>query len=60
MTDANERKAERDGSPAPHYAARDARGGEIILKSRGSRVIFIGGLAAFVVMALILGVASAG
>lgn len=60
MTEVKESKAERDGSPAPHYSARDARGGEIILKSRGSRIIFVGGLAALIVMALILGVASAG
>lgn len=48
----------RGGQSAPHYSAQDARGGEIILKSRRNRLIFIGGLAASVVAALVFGTLS--
>ena len=34
--------------------ARDARGGEVILRRRRNRTIFIAGLVGFVVLALIL------
>jgi hypothetical protein len=34
--------------------AQDARGAEIILKQRRSRMIFIGGLVAFVVLAVMV------
>ena len=37
----------------PVYPARDARGGEIILKTRRRQLVFMGGLVAFVVFALI-------
>ena len=36
----------------PLYSAEDARGGEIILRSRRRRVIFIAGLIAWVVVML--------
>ena len=39
-------------SPARHDA-QDVRGGEIVLKRRRSRVIFIAGLAGFVLVMLI-------
>ena len=37
-----------------HIDAADARGGEIVLRKKRQRWIFIGGLVAFVVLALIL------
>ena len=43
-------------SPAPppgRHDAQDVRGGEIVLKRRRSRVIFIAGLAGFVLVMLI-------
>lgn len=47
--------AGRDEEPAnaPVHSARDARGGEIILRSRLRRLIFLGGLVAFAIVALI-------
>tara|TARA_R110000782_G_scaffold117364_4_gene207767 strand:- start:82240 stop:82416 length:177 start_codon:yes stop_codon:yes gene_type:complete len=48
----------RGGQSAPRYSAQDARGGEIILKTRRNRLLFIGGLAASVVAALVLGTVS--
>ena len=33
-------------SPAPHFRAQAARGGEIVLRSRGQRLIFAAGLMA--------------
>ncbi|HEY9553815.1 MAG TPA: hypothetical protein VIR62_09465 [Allosphingosinicella sp.] len=39
---------------APHISAEDARGGEIILRTRRRRIIFIAGLVGFVVLALLL------
>ena len=45
----------RDDSAAggPVYPARDVRGGEIILRTRRRQLVFMGGLVAFVVFALI-------
>ena len=43
-------------SPAPppgRHDAQDVRGGEIVLKRRRSRVVFIAGLAGFVLVMLI-------
>jgi len=45
----------REGPPQPApYPAEKARGGEIILRTRLRRAIFIGGLIAVVVVALSL------
>lgn len=44
----------REDDEAPHISAEDARGGEIILRSRRRRLVFIAGLVGFVVLALIL------
>jgi hypothetical protein len=41
--------------PAPHYAAEDVRGGEIILRKRWERAAFIAGLVGFVILAFVLG-----
>ena len=41
--------------PKAPYPAEDARGGEIILRSRMQRAIFIAGLVGAVVLALLLG-----
>ena len=41
-------------APRP-YPAEKARGGEIILRTRQRRMIFIGGLIAAIVLALLLG-----
>ena len=43
---------------AKTYRAEDVRGGEIILRTRRRRIIFIAGLAGFVLLALILSLAS--
>jgi hypothetical protein len=40
------------------YSAEDARGGEIILRTRSERVIFIGGLIAAVVFGVVVAVAA--
>jgi hypothetical protein len=45
-----DRKMDETGPP---YAADDARGGEIILRTRRRRLIFASGLAAWGVMALL-------
>ena len=45
----------RDGPPQPApYPAEKARGGEIILRTRLRRMIFVGGLIGAVVLALVL------
>ncbi len=48
----------RPASPRPeepqHIAAQDARGGEIILRTRKRRAIFIGGLAAWALLAVLV------
>jgi hypothetical protein len=38
---------------APHYSAERARGGEIILRTRAERLIFIAGLVGAVILALL-------
>ena len=38
---------------APHISGEDARGGEIILRSRRRRIIFIAGLVGIVILALL-------
>lgn len=48
----------RGGASAPVYSAQGVRGGEIILKGRRSRFIFIAGLAALTLTALVLGTLS--
>lgn len=42
----------------PTYSATQARGGEIILRKRWERLVFIAGLVGFVLLAIILGFAS--
>ncbi|HEX5183207.1 MAG TPA: peptide ABC transporter permease [Allosphingosinicella sp.] len=42
------------GPDEPHLTAEEARGGEIILRSRARRAIFIGGLALLVLIVIIL------
>ena len=46
------------GKPKPdsrqHISGRDARGGEIILRSRLMRILFIAGLAGFVLIAMLM------
>jgi hypothetical protein len=38
---------------APHYSAERARGGEIVLRTRVERLIFIAGLVGAVILALL-------
>ncbi|MCH8686194.1 hypothetical protein [Pedomonas mirosovicensis] len=38
----------------PEYSAEDVRGGEIILRTRTRRIIFIAGLAGIVVLAFLI------
>ncbi len=40
--------------PVPHISAEKARGGEIILRSRGRRAMFIGGLILLVLVVILL------
>ena len=49
---------DRSDDGAPHYSAKDARGGEIILRMRARRMIFIAGLVGFALLALLLRFAS--
>ena len=46
-------------SQAPHYAADKVRGGEVILRTRLERLIFVAGLAGAVILAFILAMARA-
>lgn len=39
---------------APHYSAEKVRGGDIILRTRAERLIFVIGLAGAVILALLL------
>lgn len=39
---------------AKTITAQDARGGEIVLRTRRRRMIFLGGLIAFVVLSIVL------
>lgn len=39
---------------APHYSAEDARGAEINLRTRRRRLIFMAGLAAFVLFVIVI------
>jgi hypothetical protein len=43
----------RQTDRAPHYPAEKARGGEIILRTRAERLIFITGLVGAVLLALL-------
>ena len=45
------------GDEGPHYSAQDVRGGEIILRTPARRLIFIAGLAGFVILVLVLSLA---
>jgi len=45
-----------DRPEQPTYSAQEARGGEIILRRRWQRVVFIAGLAGAVVLAFVLAV----
>lgn len=47
-------KRPQEPTEARHYSAQDARGGEIILRTRTERLIFIAGLAGIVVLVLIV------
>ncbi|PBB27629.1 peptide ABC transporter permease [Mesorhizobium sp. WSM4312] len=45
------------GRQGPVFSGQDARQGEIILRTRAQRIIFIAGLVGIVVLALVLGFA---
>lgn len=47
---------DRKETRPPAFSAEDARGGEIILRTRTRRIIFIGGLAAAVLLGLVFDV----
>jgi len=55
-----DRPERRAGDEGPHHSAQDVRGGEIILRTRARRLIFITGLAGFVILALVLALAGYG
>lgn len=44
----------RGANRAPHYSAEQVRGGEIILRTRIERLIFIAGLIGAVILSLFL------
>jgi hypothetical protein len=44
---------QRRADAAPHYSADDVRGGEIILRTRAQRLIFIAGLAGAALLGLL-------
>ena len=44
----------------PHYSAQDVRGGEVILRTRARRLIFIAGLVGLVILAFVLSLAGQG
>ncbi|MDP9810186.1 hypothetical protein J2W42_003047 [Rhizobium tibeticum] len=48
------RRQTRKRTEPPTFAAQDVRQGEIILKRHWQRVVFIGGLAAVVLLILLL------
>lgn len=48
--------AEKEGHT---HKAQDVRGGEIILRTKRRRIIFIGGLIAFVILGVLLRLAAA-
>lgn len=50
--------AERTNDPAPHYSAEEARGGEIILRTRNRRILFLAGLVGIVLLALLIRLAA--
>jgi len=48
--------ARRDDHEPPTYAAEDVRQGEIILRTKPRRAVFVAGLIGCVLLALILGI----
>ncbi|MBM0170394.1 peptide ABC transporter permease [Altererythrobacter sp. C41] len=46
--------SEPERDEAIHIEAQDARGAEIVLRKRRNRLIFIAGLAAFVVLTILV------
>ena len=48
----------RSEDAGPHYSADDVRGGEVILRTRTRRLIFIAGLVGVVLLAVVLGFAA--
>ncbi|HEY1604206.1 MAG TPA: peptide ABC transporter permease [Allosphingosinicella sp.] len=40
--------------PVPHLTGEEARGGEIVLRSRARRLVFIGGLVLAVLIVIVL------
>ncbi len=53
MSNPEDRKAAPD--EPQRISSQDARGAEIILRSRSRKIIFFGGLIAFVVLVFVLG-----
>ncbi|WP_246686722.1 peptide ABC transporter permease [Mesorhizobium sp. B2-4-19] len=43
-----------DDKPGPVFSAQDARQGEIILRTRTRRIVFIAGLVGIIVLAIVL------
>jgi len=44
----------QDGGRSPHLSAEEARGGEIILRTRTRRLIFLAGLAGVVILCVLV------
>jgi hypothetical protein len=42
----------------PHYSVEEVRQGEIILRKRWQRIVFIAGLVGMVLLALVMGIAT--
>jgi len=46
--------ADAQPSSPPHYSAEDIRGGDIILRTRARRLIFIAGLAGILLLVILV------
>ncbi|ARU17981.1 hypothetical protein [Croceicoccus marinus] len=57
MNDTDPQHSRTGGHQRPTISAQDARGGEIILRTRRRRTIFIAGLVGFVLLAVVLALA---
>lgn len=57
MTDTDPQHNRTEGPQRQTVSAQDARGGEIILRTRRRRTIFIAGLVGFVLLAIVLALA---
>lgn len=53
-SDRRDRRSDQDGDEGPVFSAEQARQGEIILRTRTRRIIFVVGLAGIVILAIVV------